>query len=101
MLIVHVFIHVKLDQVAAFKEATTENARNSVREAGIARFDFIQQQDDPSRFMLVEAYRSPEDPVRHKETTHYRRWREAVAPMMAEPRHSVTYTNIFPQDSGW
>ena len=101
MLVVHVFVQVKHDKIDAFKTATVENARNSVREAGIARFDVIQQADDPASFVLVEVYRTPEDAVRHKETSHYRIWRDAVAPMMAVPRTSVKYTNIFPDDNGW
>ncbi len=101
MLIVHVFVHVKPDQIEAFRTATFENARHSVQEAGIARFDVIQRKDDPRRFVLVEVYRTPEDPGRHKETAHYQKWRDAVAEMMAEPRTSVKYTNVFPDEAGW
>ena len=101
MFIVHVFVHVKPDQIEAFRAATIENARNSIQEPGIARFDVIQQQDDPTRFVLVEVYRTPDDPARHKETAHYRKWRETVADMMAEPRTSVKYTNVFPDEKGW
>ncbi len=101
MLIVHVYVHVKSEFVEAFRQATIENARQSVEEAGIARFDVIQQADDPTRFVLVEVYRTPEDPARHKETTHYQTWRDTVAEMMAEPRSSVKYANIFPADAGW
>jgi quinol monooxygenase YgiN len=101
MLIVHVHVHVKPESVAAFKEATTENARNSIKEPGIARFDVVQQQDDPARFVLVEAYRTPEAALAHKETDHYVRWRDAVAEMMAEPRTSVKYTNVFPSTQAW
>jgi quinol monooxygenase YgiN len=101
MFIVHVFVHVKPDRVAAFKEATVENARNSVLEPGIARFDVIQQQDDPTRFVLVEVYRTPEDPARHKETAHYLKWRDTVAEMMAEPRTAIKFTNVFPDAAGW
>ena len=101
MFIVHVFVHVKPDQVQAFKEATQENARRSVQEIGIARFDVIQQQDDPTRFVLVEVYRTPEDPARHKETAHYAKWRDTVESMLAEPRTSVKYSNVFPDDEGW
>jgi autoinducer 2-degrading protein len=101
MFIVHVHVHVKPEFVDAFREATLENARNSVQEAGIARFDVIQQLDDPARFVLVEVYRTAEDPARHKETAHYQKWRDTVAEMMAEPRHSVKYANVFPDDVGW
>ena len=101
MLVVHVHVHVKPDQVEAFKQASLENARNSVREPGVARFDVIQQQDDPTRFVLVEVYRTPDDPARHKETAHYAKWRDTVAEMMAEPRSSVKYGNVFPDEQGW
>ncbi|MHC4455512.1 MAG: putative quinol monooxygenase [Planctomycetota bacterium] len=101
MFIVHVFAHVKPAQVEAFQAATLENAHNSVQEPGIARFDVIQQQDDPTRFVLVEVYRTSDDPARHKETSHYQKWRDTVADMMAEPRTSVKYTNVFPDEKGW
>ena len=101
VLVVHVFVHVKPECVAEFIAATRENARNSVQEPGIARFDVVQQQDDPTRFVLVEAYRTPEAPAAHKETAHYAAWRDTVAPMMASPRSSVKFTNLFPDDAGW
>ena len=101
MFIVHVFVHVKPDKVEEFKSASMENARNSVKESGIARFDVIKQQDDPSRFVLVEVYRTADDPARHKETQHYQKWRDTVEYMMAEPRRAIKYQNIFPGESGW
>lgn len=101
MLVVHVHVRVKPDAVDAFKDATLANARESVKEPGIARFDVVQQQDDPTKFVLVEAYRTAEAPAAHKETRHYQLWRDTVAPMMAEPRSSAKYTNVFPADSGW
>ena len=101
MLIVHVHVHVKPELVEAFKAATVENARESVREAGIARFDVMQRGDDAARFVLVEVYRTAEAAARHKETAHYQAWRDAVAPMMAEPRASVKYSELFPPESGW
>jgi len=101
MLIVHVHVHVKPEFVEAFRQATVENARNSVQEPGIARFDVIQQADDPTRFVLVECYRTADAPAQHKATAHYARWRDAVADMMAEPRTSVKFSNIFPGDPGW
>src|SRR5436309_16091623 len=101
MLVVHVHVRVKPESVEAFRQATLENARNSVKEAGIARFDVLQQADDPTRFVLVEAYRTPDAPAKHKETAHYQTWRDLVAPMMAEPRTSVKFTNLFPDDDGW
>ena len=101
MFVVHVFVHVKPESVEAFKDATIENARNSVQEPGIARFDVVQQLDDPNRFVLVEAYRTPDDPAEHKKTAHYQKWRDTVADMMAEPRSSVKHANVFPDDGGW
>jgi len=94
MLIVHVHVHVKPECVETFRAATIENARQSVREPGITRFDIGQQMDDPTRFVLVEAYRTPDAPSKHKETAHYAKWRDAVASMMAEPRTSVKLTDV-------
>ena len=101
MLIVQVHVHLKPEYINSFKEATLANARASVQEPGIARFDVLQQQDDPTRFVLVEAYRTPQAPAEHKETKHYATWRDAVAPMMAEPRASVKFHNLFPDDAEW
>jgi quinol monooxygenase YgiN len=101
MLVVHVHVQVKPECVEAFKAATLANARASVQEPGIARFDVVQQSDDPTRFVLVEVYRTAEAPAAHKETAHYAAWRDTVAPMMAAPRASVKYTNVFPPDAGW
>ena len=101
MLVVHVHVHVTPDSVDAFRAATVENARHSVKEPGIARFDVLQQAEDPTRFTLVEVYRTPDAPAAHKETPHYQVWRDKVAEMMAEPRSSVKYSNIFPADEGW
>ena len=101
MLVVHVHVHVRPEFVHAFKSASEANARESVKEAGIARFDVVQQQDDPTRFVLVEAYRSSDAPAAHKETPHYKAWRDAVAEMMVEPRTSVKFTNVFPEDGHW
>lgn len=101
MLIVHVDVHVKPEFIDAFIAATLENARASIQEPGIARFDVIQDQADPTHFVLVEVYRTPDDPARHKETAHYAKWRDTVADMMATPRTSVKYVNLFPEDAGW
>jgi autoinducer 2-degrading protein len=101
MLVVHVHVHVKPDSVEAFKLASMENAQASVHEPGIARFDVIQQADDSTRFILSEVYRTPDAPARHKDTPHYARWRDVVVDMMAEPRFSVKYSNVFPADLDW
>lgn len=99
ILIVH--IHVKSECIAEFKEATIVNASNSAREPGIARFDFFQQDDDPTRFVLVEVYRDEQATIAHKETAHYLEWREKVVNMMAEQRYGIRYSNVFPDDTGW
>jgi quinol monooxygenase YgiN len=101
MLVVHVHVHVKPECVEAFKAATLANARASVQEPGVARFDVVQQTDDPTRFVLVEAYRTPEAPAAHKETAHYKTWRDTVESMMAEPRRGVKHTSLFPIDAAW
>ena len=101
MLIVHVHVQVKPDCIDALKAASQENARQSVLEHGIARFDVVQQADDPARFVLVEVYRDEAAPARHKETAHYAKWRDTVADMMAEPRVSRKFRNVFPDDAGW
>jgi quinol monooxygenase YgiN len=101
MLIVHVHVHVKSEFVEAFREATIENAGHSIREAGIARFDVTQQSDDPTRFVLVEVYHDESASAAHKETAHYAKWRDTVAPMMSEPRQRAIYSNVFPDDAGW
>jgi (4S)-4-hydroxy-5-phosphonooxypentane-2,3-dione isomerase len=101
MLVVHVHVHVKPEALEAFERATLANARESLKEPGIARFEVVQQQDDPTRFVLVEVYRTSEAPAAHKETPHYQLWRDTVAAMMAEPRSSVKFTNLFPDDRGW
>jgi quinol monooxygenase YgiN len=101
MLIVHVHVRVKPEHIEAFKLATIENAANSVKEPGIARFDVVQQSDDPTRFVLVEVYRDTEATARHKTTAHYHAWAEKVADMLAEPRSRAIYANIYPADQGW
>jgi quinol monooxygenase YgiN len=94
-------VRVKPEFIEPFRQATIENASQSVKEPGIARFDVLQDASDAARFLLVEVYRNAEAPAAHKETPHYQQWRDAVAEMMAEPRTSVKYSNIFPGDEGW
>lgn len=101
LLVVHVHVRVKPEHVDAFREATLENARNSVKEPGVARFDLAQQADDPTRFVIVEVFRTDDGPAAHRETAHYQAWRDAVAPMMAEPRSSTKLRSCFPPDEGW
>lgn len=101
MLVVHVHVRVKPEQVDAFRRATVANAIESLKEPGIARFEVVQHLDDPTRFVLVEAYRTSDAPAAHKETKHYAVWRDSVAPMMAEPRTSVKFSNTYPEDRDW
>jgi quinol monooxygenase YgiN len=101
MHIVHIHVHVKPEAVEAFRQVTIENGRQSIQEPGIARFDVVQQTDDPTRFVLVEVYRSAQAPAQHKETAHYKTWRDKVEPLMAEPRTRVIYSNVFPADEDW
>ena len=101
MLIVQVHVRVKPEFIDDFQAVSVANARQSVQEPGIARFDVIQQVDDPARFILVEVYRTREAPAQHKETVHYQAWREKVVPMMAEPRTSIKYNNIYPGEEAW
>ena len=101
MQIVHVHVQVKPELIEAFRQATVENARNSVRESGIARFDVMQDASNPAHFVLVEVYRNSEAPVQHKATAHYKEWRDAVAGMMAAPRTSAQFRGVFPGDEDW
>lgn len=101
MLIIHINVRVKPETVEAFKQATIANARCSIKEPGIARFELIQHEDDPTRFLLAETYRSLEATAAHKETAHYAAWREAAEPMLAEERTRVRYANVFPADEEW
>lgn len=100
MIIVHVHVHVKDEFIDSFKEASIENARNSIHEPGIIRFDVVQQADDPTRFVLIEIYRNELAQGEHKQTSHYAQWRDTVSEMMAEPRSSVKYQAIFPVEMG-
>ena len=101
MLIVHVFVQVLPGREMDFCQASLANAQASLLEPGIARFDVVQQADDPTRFVLVEAYRDDSAPAAHKETAHYKAWREAVEPWMAVPRSAVKYREIHPQAQAW
>ena len=101
MHIVHVQVRVKAESVDAFRRATIENARGSLCEPGVVRFDVAQRKDDPTHFVLVEIYRTPDDPPQHRLTAHYAAWRDAVEPMLAEPRSKVEYVNVYPEDLTW
>ena len=101
MLVVHVFVHVKPEFIEQFASATLENARKSILEPGIARFDVMQQEDDPERFLLTEVYRSVDATAAHKQTLHYQKWRDTVADMMAESRSSLKYQSLFPDEEDW
>ncbi len=102
MLVVHVHVRVRPERVEDFLAATLINARESLAEPGVLRFDVIQDQADPAHLVLTEVYRDEQAPAAHKLTPHYAAWRDAVAEMMAEPRQSVRYSVVFPADSrGW
>ena len=101
LIVVHVHAHVKPDAIEAFRTASIENSRESLKEPGVARFDVVQSTEDPTRFVLVEVYRTAEAPAAHKATAHYARWRDAVADLMAEPRMAARYVNVAPKDADW
>ena len=101
MIVIHVHIIVKPECLEKFIKASVENASHSIQEPGIARFDFIQQADNPTKFLLVEVYRTADARAKHKETAHYAKWRDTVTDMMAEPRYAIEYTNLFPDENGW
>ncbi|HXJ20581.1 MAG TPA: antibiotic biosynthesis monooxygenase [Polyangia bacterium] len=101
LFVVEVSVHVKPDAVEAFRAATLANARASIQEPGIARFDVLQDRDDPTRFVLVEVYRAPDGQAAHRTTAHYAAWRAAVEDLMAEPRVARKFVKVFPEDSGW
>jgi quinol monooxygenase YgiN len=101
MFIVLVHVNVKPEFIEEFKRVTVENASSSIKEAGIARFDVIQQAEDPTKFILVEVYKTADAPAAHKETAHYAQWRDTVVEMMAEPRQGIKFKNIFPEDAKW
>ena len=101
MFIVHVFMQVKPDCLAAFRQASIENARHSIQEPGVVRFDFIQQRDDPTQFVIAEVYRTEADIASHKRTAHYAKWQATVEELLAQPRSRIFYQNIFPEDQNW
>lgn len=101
MFIVHVFVQVKPGDLEDFLEATLANAKASVKEPGIIRFDVLQESDNTDHFLLVEVYRTKEDTTRHKETDHYKKWNKTVADMMAIPRTKRIYDPIFPGEDKW
>ncbi len=93
-LIVHV--HVKPERVEDFRALILDNARNSAREEGVLRFDVLEEKEDPTRFLLVEVYRTPEDHAKHRETAHYARFKAGAEDMMATPRKGVAYRTVYP-----
>ena len=101
MLIVLVYAHVMSEFIEPFKQASLENAENSIKEPGITRFDVLQQEDDPTRFTLIEVYRSSDAPASHRETSHYKKWKLTVESMMVEPRTKAQYRNVYPDEKGW
>jgi autoinducer 2-degrading protein len=101
LLIVHVHVRVTPGSEQAFRSASLANAEASRRESGVVRFDLLSDREDSTRFVLVEIYRDAAAAAAHKETAHYATWRDAVAPLMAEPRRSARYVNLSPADAGF
>lgn len=101
MVILHVHVHVRPEHLDAFREATLENARNSIQEPGVLRFDVVQQVDDPARFVIVEVYRDESAIEAHRQSAHYAKWRDLAEPMMAEPRHRALFKTVFPDEEDW
>lgn len=101
LLVIHVQLRVLPQHVDAFVSATLDNARESRKEPGIARFDLVRDRDDATRFVLVEAYRSDDAPAAHKQTAHYERWRVLVEPLLAEPRTRRSFDSVDPAPEQW
>jgi autoinducer 2-degrading protein len=101
MYVVAVTAHVKPEAVKPFIAATLENARGSRTEPGNARFDVLQAEDDPARFLLYEVYRTKEDFVKHQQTPHYLKWKQTVADWMAQPRQGMKHLSLSPDDNDW
>lgn len=101
MIIVHVRTAVNPDSIDAFINATLKNAQNSINEPGVIRFDFIQQADSPSNFLLIEIFKNEDAAAKHKQTPHYIKWRDAVETMMSQPRNSIKYKAIYPEEKKW
>ncbi|MCX7773897.1 MAG: antibiotic biosynthesis monooxygenase [Clostridia bacterium] len=91
---VHVHFHIKDLSIEAFKKASMDNAQNSRLEPGVLGFEVLQQQDDPSRFLFVERYKSPEDQLLHRETEHFKRWRSCISEMLSEPYTFTKYEEL-------
>ena len=96
MIIVQVYVNVIEKHISDFIYATLENANSSMKEKGVIRFDFMQDREDQTKFLLTEIYENEHAPLEHKKTEHYLKWRKTVAPMMAEPRRSEKYRELFP-----
>ncbi|HUA63757.1 MAG TPA: antibiotic biosynthesis monooxygenase [Verrucomicrobiae bacterium] len=101
MFVLLVHVHIKPEFIEPFRLATLENARNSRLEPAVARFDFLQETEDPTRFTLIEVYRNRDGHARHRETAHYNAWAATVADMFAEPRTRATYQSVDPADAEW
>jgi len=101
MHVVLVHVRVKPGTGAEFEMASERNAAASRLEPGVARFDVLRRRDDPERYLLIEVYRTPDATVAHKATSHYAEWRDAVAPLMAEPRAGVVWDAVSPGEAGW
>ncbi|MBI9051855.1 MAG: antibiotic biosynthesis monooxygenase [Anaerolineaceae bacterium] len=101
MIVVNVYIHIKNEFVNEFIAATLENVAGSNQEPGVARFEFHQMVEDPTRFLLMEVYKDQDAAVAHKQTAHYLAWRDTVVDMMAEDRQGVKFNLLAPEDVIW
>ena len=101
MLVVHVQVQVRPDDLDGFLAETRRNAAASLQEPGVRRFDVLQVEGDAAHVVLSEVYVDQAAADAHKQTSHYARWRDAVAPMMAEPRSSTRFSVVFPEGTGW
>ena len=95
MYVVAVSVWVKAEWVESFRSETLENARNTRQEANNVRFDVLQAEGEPMRFLLYECYRTKADFVAHQQTPHYLKWKQTVAEMMAQPRQGVKFNSVF------
>jgi (4S)-4-hydroxy-5-phosphonooxypentane-2,3-dione isomerase len=101
MLVVHVHVHVKPEDLDEFIVETRLNAAASLEEPGVRRFDVLQEEAEATHVVLNEVYVDSSAADAHKQTAHYARWRDAVAGMMARPRSSTRFAAVFPAEDGW
>ena len=101
MLVVHVHVRIRPEDLEAFLAETQRNAAASLEEPGVRRFDVLQDEGDAGHLVLNEVYVDQSAADAHKQTAHYARWRDAVAGMMVQPRTSTRFAAVFPGEMGW